>query len=327
MSTTIYPQNNPFHLITGELLPDYRDAYLLGRLTPTVALQVEQYLGKSSIQTRLALTRYNELSEAAQLNGHTVTAPRWVQQKLLLQPLMSAASPLRRPVVRVALGLFLALSVASGVQWVRNEPLLPAPVTAAVTRAAASVSQATQTLVKQFTAPQAVKEVRATATNQRATAANQRATAAPKAEASSRPQVVAEATIPTRAPALTTELADSLTKALPTELRAADAPTAAAPAAPAAALAAPRTVPAAGTVRGYIRDSQGRPLTGATVLVKNTLQGTSTDATGQYTLEVPAGATIQFGYAGYNDLLRSATLGTMNVVLEPSATMSKRASR
>ena len=313
MSTILYPQNNPFHLITGELLPDYRDAYLLGRLTPTVALQVEQYLGKSSIQTRLALTRYNELSEAAQLNGHTVTAPRWVQQQLLLQPLMSAASPLRRPVVRVALGLFLALSVASGVQWMRNEPLVPAPVTAAVTRAAASVSQATQTLVKQFTAPQAVKEVRATAINQRATAV-------PKAEASSRPQVVAEAAIPARAPTLVAEPADSLAKALPTELRAADAT-------PAAAPATPRTVPTAGTMRGYIRDNQGRPLAGATVLVKNTLQGTSTDATGQYTLEVPAGATIQFGYAGYNDLLRSATLGTMNVVLEPSATMSKRAAR
>ena len=321
MSTILYPQNNPFHLITGELLPDYRDAYLLGRLTPTVALQVEQYLGKSSIQTSMALARYHELSEAAQLNGHTVTAPRWVQQQLLLQPLMSTASPLRRPVVRVALGLFLALSVASGVQWMRNEPLLPAPVTAAVTRVAASVSQATQTLVKQFTAPQAVKEVRATA-------ANQRATAAPKAAASSpRPQIVTETAIPARAPALVTEPADSLAKALPTELRAADATPAAAPAAPAAALAAPRTVPAAGTVRGYIRDSQGRPLAGATVLVKNTLQGTSTDATGQYTLEVPAGATIQFGYAGYNDLLRSATLGTMNVVLEPSATMSKRAAR
>ena len=318
MSTTIYPQNNPFHLITGELLPDYRDAYLLGRLTPTVALQVEQYLGKSSIQTRLALTRYNELSEAAQLNGHTVTAPRWVQQQLLLQPLMSTASPLRRPVVRVALGLFLALSVASGVQWMRNEPLLPAPVTAAVTRVAASVSQATQTLVKQFTAPQAVKEVRATA-------ANQRATAAPKAAASSpSPQVVTETAIPARAPALVTEPADSLAKALPTELQAADATPAAAPA---AAPATPRTVPATGTMRGYIRDSQGRPLAGATVLIKNTLQGTSTDATGQYTLEVPAGATIQFGYAGYNDLLRSATLGTMNVVLEPSATMSKRAAR
>lgn len=318
MSTILYPQNNPFHLITGELLPDYRDAYLLGRLTPTVALQVEQYLGKSSIQTSMALARHHELSEAAQLNGHTVTAPRWVQQQLLLQPLMSTASPLRRPVVRVALGLFLALSVASGVQWMRNEPLLPAPVTAAVTRVAASVSQATKTLVKQFTAPQAVKEVRATA-------ANQRATAAPKAAASSpRPQVVTEAAIPARAPALVAEPADSLAKALPTELQAADATLAAAPA---AAPAAPRTVPAAGTMRGYIRDSQGRPLAGATVLVKNTLQGTSTDATGQYTLEVPAGATIQFGYAGYNDLLRSATLGTMNVVLEPSATMSKRASR
>ena len=72
MQSFIYPQNNPFHLITGELLPDYRDAYLHGRLTPTVALQVEQYLSKSTIQTSLALARYRELSAAAQLRGRTV---------------------------------------------------------------------------------------------------------------------------------------------------------------------------------------------------------------------------------------------------------------
>ena len=318
MSTIIYPQNNPFHLITGELLPDYRDAYLLGRLTPTVALQVEQYLGKSSIQTSLALARYRELSEAARLKGSIMTAPRWVQQQQLFQPLVSAAGPLRLPVVRVALGLFLALSVASGVQWMRNEPLVPAPVAAAVTRVAASVSQATQTLVEQFAAPEVVKEAKATAPNQRPPAAPKAAAAAP------RPQVVAEAAIATRTPALVAVPADSLTQALPTELREAGAATAAVPAVvPAAA----RSLAVGGTVRGYIHDGQGRPLAGATVLVKNTLQGTSTDANGQYVLEVPAGATLQYGYAGYADLLRSATLGTMNVVLVPSATAQQRATR
>ena len=311
MSTILYPQNNPFHLITGELLPDYRDAYLHGRLTPTVALQVEQYLSKSTIQTSLALARYRELSAAAQLHGRTVAAPRWVQQQLLFQPIMSAAGPVRRPVVRVAVGLFLALSVASGVQWLRNEPLVPAPVAAAVTRAATSVSRATRTLVTQFAPPRAVNEAQAVAADRRVTAAPKAVAAAP------RPQVVAEAAIPTRAAALVAVPADSLTNALPADLGANDA-------APVAAPAALRSSPAAGTVRGYIRDSQGRPLVGATVLVKSTLQGASTDASGQYVLDVPAGATLQFGYAGYADLLRSATLGTMNVVLAPSVAVRQR---
>ncbi len=313
MSSLIYPQNNPFHLVTGELMPEYRDAYLHGRLTPTVALQVEQHLNKSSIETSLALARYHELSEAARLKGRTVTAPHWVQKQLLLQPLVSGTGPLRRPVVRVALLLFLALSVASGVQWMRNEPLVPAPVVAAVTRASVSISEATSSLVKTFVAPQAAKAVPVSAATR---PVRDRTKAA--APGLSRPAVTAAAT-PTRPAALVSVVTptDSAARTLSAALQ---------PAGEALSSAA-RPASVAGTVRGYIRDEQGRPLAGATVLVKGTQRGTSTDATGQYVLEVAAGSTLQFGYGGYTDQLRSATLGSMNVVLQPSVTAQQRAAR
>lgn len=313
MHSFIYPQNNPFHLITGELMPEYRDAYLQGRLAPTVALQVEQYLDKSSIQTSLALARYRELSEIARLKDRTVTAPLWVQKQLLFQPLVSGAGPLRRPVVRVALVLFLALSVASGVQWMRNEPLVPAPVVAAVTRASASISEATGSLVSKFATPQAAKTAPVPA-------ATRPARARPKAAAPqlSRPAIAAAAipTGPTAQISIVTPT-DSVGRTLTATMQ---------PAGEAYSPAA-HSAPTTGTVRGYIRDDQGRPLAGATVLVKGAQRGTSTDATGQYMLEVAAGSTLQFGYGGYTDQLRSATLGSMNVVLQPSATAQQRVTR
>ena len=312
MHSSIYPQNNPFHLITGELMPEYRDSYLQGQLTPTVALQVEQYLDKSSIQTSLALARYRELLETARLKDRTVTTPLWVQKRLLLQPLMSGAGSLRRPVVRVALLLFLALSVASGVQWMRNEPLVPAPVVAAVTRASVSISEATGSLVKKFAAPQAAKTVPVSAAI-RPVQVRVKA-AAPKL---SRPATAA--VIPTSPADLASGITptDSVARALSSSLQSAGE----------ALSPAAHPASAAGTVRGYIRDDQGRPLAGATVLVKGTQQGTSTDATGQYVLEVAAGSTLQFGYGGYTDQLHSATLGSMNIVLQPSATAQQRAAR
>ena len=316
MSSAIYPQNNPFNPITGELMPDYRDAYVQDQLTPAVAEQVEQYLSKSSSQTSLTLARYHELSTAAQLKGRTVTAPRWVQQQLLVPPLVAGAAPLRRPVVRVALLFFVALSVASGVQWVRNEPLVPAPVVAAVSRAGVSIAKATSSLARRFTAPQVSKDAPAPATTR---PARIRAQAETKATTPRETRPVAAA-IPNRPAALDAVVTptDSVARALPATLQ----PPAGAPSAPAAT---PAT--AAGTVRGYIRDGQGRPLVGATVLLKGTQRGTSTDATGQYVMEVPAGSILQFGFGGYADLLRSATLGSMDVVLQPSTTAQQRATR
>jgi hypothetical protein len=67
------------------------------------------------------------------------------------------------------------------------------------------------------------------------------------------------------------------------------------------------------------------------VLVPGTQLITTTNATGDYTLSVPAGTTLQFGYAGFGDeVLRTssnAISSTHNVVLTPEAGAAERARR
>ena len=182
---------------------------------------------------------------------------------------------------------------------------------AAVTRASVSISDATSSLEKTFAAPQAAKAIPVSVATRPV-----RARAKAAAPGLSRPAVTATA-IPASPAALVLGVTptDSVARTLSTTLQ------------PAGEALSPAAHPAsaAGTVRGYIRDDQGRPLAGATVLVKGTQRGTSTDATGQYVLEVAAGSTLQFGYGGYTDQLHSATLGSMNVVLQSSATAQQRA--
>lgn len=56
------------------------------------------------------------------------------------------------------------------------------------------------------------------------------------------------------------------------------------------------------TQSGRIIDEAGEPLVGATVLLKGTARGASTDANGNYSLTVPLGTnTFVFGYGGYQD--------------------------
>lgn len=57
------------------------------------------------------------------------------------------------------------------------------------------------------------------------------------------------------------------------------------------------------TVQGRILDENGRPLVGATVLDKGTGRGVGTDASGAYSLKLPASSVgkLQFGYGGYAD--------------------------
>ena len=53
---------------------------------------------------------------------------------------------------------------------------------------------------------------------------------------------------------------------------------------------------------GRIIDEAGQPLVGATVLLKGTTLGTSTDANGDYSLPVPLGTnTFVVAYSGYQD--------------------------
>lgn len=56
------------------------------------------------------------------------------------------------------------------------------------------------------------------------------------------------------------------------------------------------------SVSGRITDSDGQAIIGATVLVKGTTTGTSSDADGRYKLVIPSSVsdkTLQFSYIGY----------------------------
>ena len=81
------------------------------------------------------------------------------------------------------------------------------------------------------------------------------------------------------------------------------------------------------TVTGKIEDENGRPMVGATVLLKGGSKGTSTDANGNYTLEIPSGSdnNLIYGYGGYDDeLVHVSGSKPMNVTLTPRAKTGKR---
>ena len=120
-------------------------------------------------------------------------------------------------------------------------------------------------------------------------------------------------------------------KAAPTAV----APTAAVAPAPVAApepvqaapVAPEPATPASVTLSGKIDDENGRPLVGATVFLKGSRKGTSTDANGHYTIEVPAGSdnTLVYGYGGYDDeVVRSRNSEPINVTLTPREKASKK---
>ncbi|UOR00051.1 carboxypeptidase-like regulatory domain-containing protein [Hymenobacter sp. 5317J-9] len=63
------------------------------------------------------------------------------------------------------------------------------------------------------------------------------------------------------------------------------------------------------------------------MLLRGSSKGTSTDANGNYTLEVPAGTdnTLIFGYGGYDDEeVRSRGNQPVNVTLTPRAKSRRR---
>lgn len=52
-------------------------------------------------------------------------------------------------------------------------------------------------------------------------------------------------------------------------------------------------------VKGRVTDETGAALTGVTVSIKGTTRGTTTDATGDYTISVPERSTLVFSFVGY----------------------------
>jgi len=72
------------------------------------------------------------------------------------------------------------------------------------------------------------------------------------------------------------------------------------------------------TITGAVSDESGLPLPAATVLVKGTTNGTSTDFDGNYSISANEGEVLQFSYVGYatSEILVAAS-NTINVSLEP----------
>jgi len=66
---------------------------------------------------------------------------------------------------------------------------------------------------------------------------------------------------------------------------------------PMLALASPNA-----TVTGTVIDSDGFPLIGVNVVVKNTTIGTTTDLDGNYSIDAPEGAILEFSYIGFQTI-------------------------
>lgn len=71
---------------------------------------------------------------------------------------------------------------------------------------------------------------------------------------------------------------------------------------------------------GVVRDTKSNPVIGANVIIKGTLTGVSTDASGRFTINVPVNGTLEVSSLGY--ITREVNTGTqsrVDVVLEETA--------
>ena len=68
-------------------------------------------------------------------------------------------------------------------------------------------------------------------------------------------------------------------------------------------------------VSGVVKDANGEPLIGATVMVKGTSRGTATDVDGRYSINAPAGSTLVIYYIGSKPMEVKVTGATMDVTL------------
>ncbi|TMI66285.1 MAG: TonB-dependent receptor [Bacteroidetes bacterium] len=80
-------------------------------------------------------------------------------------------------------------------------------------------------------------------------------------------------------------------------------------------LAAPLPAP----ITGKVTDDKGQPLEGATVLIKGTPNGTKTNASGDFSIEADANATLIISYVGFITIEVKAVAGAANVQLKPQA--------
>lgn len=77
------------------------------------------------------------------------------------------------------------------------------------------------------------------------------------------------------------------------------------------------------TITGVVSDENGLPLPSATVLIKNTSNGTSTDFDGNYTINAKNGDIIIFSYVGYSTKEVTVDSNKINVTLDPDNTLEE----
>ena len=92
---------SPFHRVTGELLPGYRDAYLRGDLSNHNTQLVDEYLKANPAKGTEAYQRFHAL----QATGHRVRPVGWVQQQFDL--LRTEPARFRRRVATLVVGTAL----------------------------------------------------------------------------------------------------------------------------------------------------------------------------------------------------------------------------
>ncbi len=72
-------------------------------------------------------------------------------------------------------------------------------------------------------------------------------------------------------------------------------------------------------ITGIVRDERGEPLAGATVRVKSGSAGTSTDASGKFTIEAEEGDMLVVSYTGYTTIEVTVGSGPLNITLQEAA--------
>ena len=78
------------------------------------------------------------------------------------------------------------------------------------------------------------------------------------------------------------------------------------------------------TVKGVVLDAEKQPVIGAAVLQAGTTNGAATDLDGNYTITVPAGATLEVSAIGYETLRVVANSTTLNITLQEESTVTVR---
>lgn len=69
-------------------------------------------------------------------------------------------------------------------------------------------------------------------------------------------------------------------------------------------------------VVGSVKDANGEPLIGVSILVKGSTSGTVTDLDGNFNLNVPKGAVLEVSYVGYVTQIVTVNASTLNIVLK-----------